>query len=184
VVSAVIFDFYGTLAHWADDDGHNYQAVLAAHGYALDPTVLQDYFARYDGVDHAEHSVSEEAYEAWVRARLGDLTAACGVEGSRAELVIDALRDSDRGGMVAYPEAAATLSALREAGLAVGVCSNWGWELDAFLREVAPQVASGALKYREDIRQGLETVPACFAEMLRGDNFGKMLVRVGVDPTG
>jgi hypothetical protein len=54
---------------------------------------------------------------------------------------------------------------------------------DAFLREVAPQVASGAVKYREDIRQGLETIPACFAKMLRGDNFGKMLVQVGADPT-
>jgi hypothetical protein len=54
---------------------------------------------------------------------------------------------------------------------------------DAFLAEVAPQVASGAVKYREDIRQGIETVPAAFAEMLRGDNFGKMLVRVGDDPT-
>jgi NADPH-dependent curcumin reductase len=54
---------------------------------------------------------------------------------------------------------------------------------DAFLREVAPSVASGALKYREDIRQGLETIPTCFAEMLRGDNFGKMLVQVGEDPT-
>ena len=54
---------------------------------------------------------------------------------------------------------------------------------DAFLREVAPEVASGAVKYREDIRQGLESVPACFAEMLRGDNFGKMLVRVSDDPT-
>jgi NADPH-dependent curcumin reductase CurA len=54
---------------------------------------------------------------------------------------------------------------------------------DAFLREVAPLVASGAIKYREDMRQGLETIPACFAEMLRGGNFGKMVVRVGVDPT-
>ena len=54
---------------------------------------------------------------------------------------------------------------------------------DAFLREVAPEVASGAVRYREDIRQGLETIPACFAEMLRGDNFGKMLVQVGEDPT-
>jgi hypothetical protein len=54
---------------------------------------------------------------------------------------------------------------------------------DAFLAEVAPQVASGAIKYREDIRQGIETVPSAFAEMLRGDNFGKMLVRVGEDPT-
>jgi NADPH-dependent curcumin reductase CurA len=53
----------------------------------------------------------------------------------------------------------------------------------AFLAEVAPLVALGALKYREDIRQSLETVPACFAEMLRGDNFGKMLVQVAPDPT-
>ena len=67
MVSAVIFDFYGTLAHWADDDGHNYEAVFAAHGYTLDPAVLHGYFSRYDGVDHAEHSVSEEAYEAWVQ---------------------------------------------------------------------------------------------------------------------
>jgi len=54
---------------------------------------------------------------------------------------------------------------------------------DRFLNEVAPQVASGAIRYREDIREGLESVPACFAEMLRGDNFGKMLVRVSPDPT-
>jgi hypothetical protein len=44
-------------------------------------------------------------------------------------------------------------------------------------------VASGAVKYREDIRQGLDTLPTAFAEMLRGDNFGKMLVQVGSDPT-
>jgi hypothetical protein len=54
---------------------------------------------------------------------------------------------------------------------------------DAFLAEVVPKVASGDIKYLEDIRQGIETVPACFAEMLRGDNFGKMLVQIEVDPT-
>ncbi|HWA60683.1 MAG TPA: NADP-dependent oxidoreductase [Caulobacteraceae bacterium] len=54
---------------------------------------------------------------------------------------------------------------------------------DVFLAEVAPLVASGQVKYREDIRQGLEAVPRCFAEMLRGDNFGKMLVQVSEDPT-
>lgn len=54
---------------------------------------------------------------------------------------------------------------------------------DAFLREMAPQVAAGAIKYREDIREGLANIPACFAEMLRGDNFGKMLVRIAPDPT-
>jgi NADPH-dependent curcumin reductase len=54
---------------------------------------------------------------------------------------------------------------------------------DAFLAEVAPRVAAGKIKYREDIRQGLENVPTCFGEMLRGDNFGKMLVQVAPDPT-
>jgi len=54
---------------------------------------------------------------------------------------------------------------------------------DEFLRYAAPLVASGALKYREDIRQGIENVQACFYEMLRGDNFGKMLVQVSPDPT-
>ena len=53
----------------------------------------------------------------------------------------------------------------------------------AFLAEVAPQVASGQIKYREDIRQGIESVPACFSEMLRGDNFGKMIVQIAPDPT-
>ena len=38
--------------------------------------------------------------------------------------------------MVPYPEAAATLSSLREVGLAIGVCSNWGWELNGFLEGV------------------------------------------------
>ncbi|HEY8003378.1 MAG TPA: NADP-dependent oxidoreductase [Phenylobacterium sp.] len=54
---------------------------------------------------------------------------------------------------------------------------------DAFLADMAPWVASGKVRYLEDIREGLETIPAAFAEMLRGGNFGKMLVRVSEDPT-
>jgi hypothetical protein len=54
---------------------------------------------------------------------------------------------------------------------------------DIFLAEVAPEVAAGKIKYLEDIRHGIESVPACFGELLHGDNFGKMLVQVGDDPT-
>ncbi len=54
---------------------------------------------------------------------------------------------------------------------------------EAFLTEMSAWVAAGDVRYLEDIREGLETVPAAFAEMLRGGNFGKMLVRVGEDPT-
>jgi putative hydrolase of the HAD superfamily len=71
-----------------------------------------------------------------VRLRLRDLTSACGVPDPHVEDLIDALRSSDQGAMVPYPEAAPTLASLRASGLAVGVCSNWGWELDAFLEQV------------------------------------------------
>jgi NADPH-dependent curcumin reductase CurA len=54
---------------------------------------------------------------------------------------------------------------------------------DEMLGYIAPLVKAGKIKYREDIRQGFEAIPAAFAEMLRGDNFGKMLVQLSPDPT-
>jgi NADPH-dependent curcumin reductase CurA len=54
---------------------------------------------------------------------------------------------------------------------------------DAFLREMGTWVAAGDIRYREDVREGLEIVPAAFMEMLQGSNFGKTLVLVSEDPT-
>jgi putative hydrolase of the HAD superfamily len=136
VTEAVIFDFYGTLAHWADSTAANYTTVFSSFGYAPAPAVLDAYFSRYDGVDHAEHSVSEDAYEAWVRTRLGELSTSCGVRDEHRDAVVDALRNLDQSPMLAYPEAAATLRTLRGSGIVVGVCSNWGWELDAYLEQI------------------------------------------------
>jgi NADPH-dependent curcumin reductase CurA len=50
-----------------------------------------------------------------------------------------------------------------------------------FMREVAPWVAGGRIECRETMLDGLENVPAAFAGLFRGDNTGKMLVRVGPD---
>ena len=50
-------------------------------------------------------------------------------------------------------------------------------------RELAsPWVKEGTLHYRETVIDGLESAPEALALLLRGSNFGKMLVRVGVDP--
>ena len=46
----------------------------------------------------------------------------------------------------------------------------------------APWVADGSLVYREDVHEGLETAPAALSGILSGQNFGKLLVRVGEDP--
>ncbi|HEV7157273.1 MAG TPA: NADP-dependent oxidoreductase [Caulobacteraceae bacterium] len=54
---------------------------------------------------------------------------------------------------------------------------------DAFLAEMAPLVAAGKIKYREDIGHGFETIPSLFAGMMRGENFGKTLVQLAEDPT-
>src|ERR1700728_1223950 len=109
VVSAVIFDFYGTLARFADTSVSNYETVFAAHGYRPERAILDNYLSRYDGVEHGAHSVDEEAYEAWVRLRLRDLTSACGVPDPHVDDLIDAVRASDQGDMVPYPEAVSTL---------------------------------------------------------------------------
>ncbi len=52
----------------------------------------------------------------------------------------------------------------------------------AFLAEVAPMVASGQIKFRETVAEGLENAPEAFLALLKGGNFGKQLVRVGPDP--
>ncbi|MBD8653155.1 NADP-dependent oxidoreductase [Rhizobium sp. CFBP 13726] len=47
-----------------------------------------------------------------------------------------------------------------------------------FLDEVGPRVASGDIKYREDIVDGLERAPEAFIGMLTGGNFGKLIVKI------
>jgi len=48
-----------------------------------------------------------------------------------------------------------------------------------FLAEVGPWVQRGELVYRETILEGIDQLPNAFAGLFRGDNVGKMLVRVG-----
>ena len=46
------------------------------------------------------------------------------------------------------------------------------------LRELVPLVASGKLKYRETIAEGLPAAPAAFIGLLHGKNLGKQLVKL------
>ena len=48
----------------------------------------------------------------------------------------------------------------------------------AALRELGGLVASGKLQWRESVAQGLEQAPAAFIGMLKGQNFGKQLVKL------
>lgn len=45
-------------------------------------------------------------------------------------------------------------------------------------RQMGEWVRSGRLKYREDVVEGIANAPRAFIGMLRGENFGKMLVKL------
>ncbi|HYM03174.1 MAG TPA: NADP-dependent oxidoreductase, partial [Stellaceae bacterium] len=46
------------------------------------------------------------------------------------------------------------------------------------LKELADGVRAGKIKYRETVTQGLENAPRAFIGLLKGENFGKQLVKL------
>ncbi len=58
------------------------------------------------------------------------------------------------------------------------IVSDFAEQQPEFLREVSRWIREGRLKYREDVVEGFEKAPEAFIGMLRGENFGKLLVRI------
>jgi hypothetical protein len=50
-------------------------------------------------------------------------------------------------------------------------------------RVISAWIREGRFRYREDVTDGLEHAPAAFCRLMRGENFGKALVRVAPGPT-
>ncbi|PWJ88659.1 hypothetical protein C8D77_110126 [Mesorhizobium loti] len=48
----------------------------------------------------------------------------------------------------------------------------------AFYREMVDWIASGRVRYREDVVDGIEKAPQAFLGLLEGRNFGKLIVRI------
>ncbi len=55
-------------------------------------------------------------------------------------------------------------------------------ERPQFEREMAQWLREGKMKYREDVGDGLENAVSAFKGLFRGQNFGKLLVRVAAEP--
>jgi hypothetical protein len=49
---------------------------------------------------------------------------------------------------------------------------------DAFRRDMSEWLGAGQVTYREELTDGLENAPRAFLGLLRGENFGKLVVRV------
>jgi NADPH-dependent curcumin reductase CurA len=50
-------------------------------------------------------------------------------------------------------------------------------QLDDFLCDVSNWLKSGQIKYKEDVVVGLENAPHAFIGLLRGENFGKLIIK-------
>lgn len=136
-VRAVVFDFYGTLVEalrW----GPTHEEVLAGYGLAVDDAVRDAWRSEvFDGQDHAEHSLSRDAYRSWELARFRRMAQGCGAGPERIDAVAADLRDAAKAfELTPYPEVPTVLAALSQRGLTVAVCSNWDWDLDVALENV------------------------------------------------
>lgn len=60
------------------------------------------------------------------------------------------------------------------------IVSDTGWpRYGAFLAEMTPLIAEGRMRWREDVADGLAAAPRAFIGLLQGENFGKLVVRIG-----
>ncbi len=50
--------------------------------------------------------------------------------------------------------------------------------------QMAGWLVAGKLKSREDIVEGLQTFPETFLKLFKGENFGKLLLKVGDEREG
>jgi NADPH-dependent curcumin reductase CurA len=60
---------------------------------------------------------------------------------------------------------------------------DYASQLPDFVTDMQAWLAEGRIKYREDITDGLENAPRELIRLLKGENFGKKIIRVSPDPT-
>lgn len=61
------------------------------------------------------------------------------------------------------------------------IFDDYGHRYPEFARDMSQWLASGQIKFREDMVDGLENAPQAFMGLLEGKNFGKLVIRVAKD---
>ena len=86
---------------------------------------------------------------------------------------------------VAAPETGPRLLGLfvgRRVSMRGFIVSDFANKFAPAMRQMGEWVRSGRIKYKEDIIEGIEKAPRAFIGLLRGENFGKLQVKLGADP--
>jgi hypothetical protein len=58
------------------------------------------------------------------------------------------------------------------------IVSNHADMMPAFMKDMAGWIASGRVKWRETVDEGIESAPGAFIKLFKGENLGKMLVKL------
>jgi NADPH-dependent curcumin reductase len=58
------------------------------------------------------------------------------------------------------------------------IVTDFATKYEPAMRQMGEWIKSGKLKYREDVVQGIDKAPRAFIGLLRGENFGKLLVKM------
>lgn len=61
------------------------------------------------------------------------------------------------------------------------IFDDYGSRYDEFYRDMSQWFAEGRIKYREEVVDELESAPLALIGLLQGENFGKLVIRVGAD---
>ncbi|MGU3489748.1 NADP-dependent oxidoreductase, partial [Enterobacter bugandensis] len=68
---------------------------------------------------------------------------------------------------------------IRMQGFIIG--QDYGHRIGEFQTAMSQWISDGWIKYREQITDGLENAPEAFFGLLKGKNFGKVVIRVEAD---
>jgi hypothetical protein len=54
--------------------------------------------------------------------------------------------------------------------------------MPAFIADMEQWLREGRIKYRETVIEGIENMPRALIGLFRGENFGKLIARIGDEP--
>ena len=144
------------------------------------------------GVDHAiDYKAENDLTAALLKAAPGGIDVNFeNVGGDHMEAALNAAKQGARFaicGMIAQYNDSEPPAGPRNMALIIGkslrlegfIVSNHFDMLPAYLKDLSSWIAGGQIKWKETVEVGIENAPTAFIKLFKGENIGKMLVKLG-----